>query len=177
LSRNRLSIYNFSDIFKPPSTGEKMNNPSIIKPLQDAKLTQIGIVVRNVDEAARKFSALTGMPAGEAIITDTVDKAHTVYRGKSTPARAKLIFFNMGQVTIEFIEPMEGPSTWREFLEKHGNGLHHIAFNVANTAKTAAAMESQGCRMEQKGDYTGGNYIYVDAAASIGAIVELLQND
>jgi catechol 2,3-dioxygenase-like lactoylglutathione lyase family enzyme len=153
-----------------------MNETTAMKPLQGSPLTQIGIVVRNADQAAQAFAALTGMPAGNTVITDMSDKAHTIFRGNSSSARAKLIFFNMGQVTIEFIEPLEGPSTWREFLDAHGNGLHHIAFQVPSTAKAAAAMETQGCRLEQKGDYAGGNYVYVDATVSIGAIVELLQN-
>jgi methylmalonyl-CoA/ethylmalonyl-CoA epimerase len=154
-----------------------MNASPVQHPLQNATLTQVGIVVRNADEAARRFSALTGLPAGDAVITDPLDRSHTAYKGQPTPARAKLIFFNLGQVTIEFIEPIDGPSTWRDALERRGNALHHIAFNVENSAETAKAMESQGCRMEQTGDYTGGNYIYLDVAEGIGAVVELLQND
>jgi methylmalonyl-CoA/ethylmalonyl-CoA epimerase len=154
-----------------------MSKDEAKEPLRGATLNQIGIVVRDAEEAARRFSALTGMPVTQPIVTDSVDKAHTIFRGQPSPARAKLIFFNMGQVTIEFIEPLDGPSTWRDFLDRHGNGVHHIAFQVEQTAAAAAGMEAQGAKSEQMGDFTGGKYIYEDAIAQVGAVIELLQND
>jgi hypothetical protein len=40
-----------------------------------------------------------------------------------------------------------------------------------------AYLDSKGVRLVQRGEYTGGRYAYVDSAAQLGAIIELLEND
>jgi len=50
----------------------------------------------------------------------------------------------LGSLSLELIEPVGGPSTWREFLDTRGEGVHHIAFHVPDTeaeAKLAVALE------------------------------------
>src|SRR3990172_12318250 len=107
----------------------KKRNHSMTKPtLGNTKVTQVGIMVRDIESKARAWSEILGLPMPEIIITDPVDKAQTEYNGKSTPARAKLAFFHMGQLDVELIEPIEGPGTWKDQLDGHGDSLHHIAF-------------------------------------------------
>ena len=145
-------------------------------PLQNAPISQVGIVVHNADKAAARFSALTGLPIPEPRITDTHEKAHTEFRGSPSNARAKLIIFNLGQMAVEFIEPLEGASTWREFLDQHGEGMHHIAFNVKDCTPALEQAARLGVPLVQKGDFTGGHYAYIDATGLFGAVVELLDN-
>jgi len=96
-------------------------------------------------------------------------------RGKATDARAKLAFFQMGeQLSLELIEPIGGPSTWQEFLDTHGEGVHHIAFRVKGTDSILAQLESKGLTTVQTGDHTGGRYAYVDAMDTLKIFLELL---
>jgi 4-hydroxyphenylpyruvate dioxygenase-like putative hemolysin len=140
-------------------------------------ITQVGIVVRDIEKSIDHYMQVFGVTQRpSAIITDTVDAAHTNLRGESTEARAKLAFFPMGQVTIELIEPVGGPSTWKEFLDTHGEGVHHIAFQVKGTDQVVQFLEGQGVPFVQQGDYTGGMYTYVDGAPKLGVMLELLEN-
>jgi 4-hydroxyphenylpyruvate dioxygenase-like putative hemolysin len=109
-------------------------------------------------------------------LTDPVEQAHTVYNGSPSPARAKLAFIQMGQVSIELIEPVGGPSTWKDFLDQHGEGVHHIAFQVKDTPKVVAGLNEKQIPLVQQGDYTGGMYSYLDSAPQLGVILELLEN-
>ena len=97
---------------------------------QNHTITQVGIIVKDIEKTAKDYAAFFGVSVPDIIITDSVDKAHTRYRGNSTEARAKLAFFNMGSLQLELIEPDAHPSTWREFLDTNGEGVHHIAFNL-----------------------------------------------
>jgi catechol 2,3-dioxygenase-like lactoylglutathione lyase family enzyme len=146
-------------------------------PLGTNTVTQIGLVVGNIEEAVQAWSALLGVPAPDIIITDTVDVAHTEYRQQSTLARAKLAFFHLGQVDLELIEPIGEPSTWRDQLEAHGSSLHHIAFHVKGMPDRIEVLAAYGLPLLQRGDYTGGHYAYLDGSQQYGAIVELLEND
>ncbi|MBN1438368.1 MAG: VOC family protein [Anaerolineales bacterium] len=145
-------------------------------PLQNAALCQIGFVARDGAATARKLARLTGLPLPDPIVTDGFDKARTEYRGQPTPATAKLYFFDFGQLAVEIIEPVGGPSTWREFLDRRGDGVHHIAFRVENTGRTAAALSALGMPSIQKGVFEGGSYDYIDAEKYIGTILELLDS-
>jgi catechol 2,3-dioxygenase-like lactoylglutathione lyase family enzyme len=140
-------------------------------------ITQVGIMVRDIETKAQAWADMLGLPVPEIIITDTVDQAHTEYQGEATPARAKLAFFHLGQVDLELIEPIGGPSTWQEQLDRHGESLHHLAFVIKGMKEKVAYLEAKGIPLVQRGDYTGGRYAYLDGTAQLGAVLELLEND
>ena len=110
------------------------------------------------------------------VITDGYELAKTSYRGQPSLAQAKLAFFDMGQVQIELIEPIGQPSTWKEWLDEHGDGFHHIAFHIKGTDKVVAYLETNGIPLVQQGQYPGGMYSYLDASNSLGMVLELLEN-
>lgn len=83
----------------------------------------------------------------------------------------------MGSLQLELIEPDEHPSTWREHLDKHGEGPHHIAFVVDGMKEIVASMEKNGMALVQKGEYTGGRYAYMDTFKNLKIMLELLEND
>ncbi len=153
-----------------------MTDKKAVPPLLNAVLCQIGFVAKDAGRVARKLAEITGITPGDPILTDSVEKAHTNFRGDPSSARAKLIFFNMGQVSIEIIEPVGGPSTWREFLDKHGDGVHHIAFTVKSTKETAAGLSAYGIPTVQSGIFEGGSYVYCEAEKELGVILELLDS-
>ena len=140
-------------------------------------VTQIGIVVRDIEAKARAWSEILGLPMPQISITDTVDIAQTEYQGEPTIARAKQAFFHMGHLDIELIEPVGEPSAWKDQLDQHGDSLHHIAFGVHGMKDKVAYLDSKGIPVVQRGEYTGGRYAYLDSGAELGCILELLEND
>ena len=140
-------------------------------------VTQVGIIVHDIDTKARAWSEILGLPMPNIIVTDTMDKAQTEYDGKPTIARARLAFFHMGQLDVELIEPMDSPSTWKDQLDGHGDSLHHIAFVIKGMREKIAYLDSKGVPLVQRGEYTGGRYAYLDGVAQLGTVLELLEND
>lgn len=146
-------------------------------PFPSAHMTQVAIIVRDIEHAAKKYAELFGLPAPAIIETAGFDQARTQYRGRPTEGRAKLAFFDMGSLKLELIQPLGGPSTWQEFLDQHGEGIHHIAFEVKGMDDVLVRLESHGIPTVQRGDYKGGRYAYVDGQpAGLGAVIELLEN-
>lgn len=146
-------------------------------PLGNNIVTQVGIIVPNIESAIQAWSAVLGVPAPEILIVDTVDKTQAKYHGQPTEARAKLAFFKLGQVSLELIEPMGEPSTWNDQLQGYGASLHHIAFEVKGMTESLDKLAAHGMTLLQKGEYEGGRYAYVDGVKDFGAVVELLEND
>ena len=146
-------------------------------PLGGRPLTQVGLVVAEIEPAARAWAALLGVPAPNIITTDGVELAHTEHHGQPTPARAKLAFFKLGQVDLELIQPLGEPSTWNDQLVAYGASLHHLAFGVKGMSQVLAQLAAAGLPLAQRGDYTGGRYAYVEGGPRLGAVIELLEND
>lgn len=140
-------------------------------------ITQIGILVHDIEKVSQAYADFFGVAKPETIVTDTADKAQTEFEGASTPARAKLAFFDMGSLQLELIEPDQHPSTWRNYLDEHGEGPHHIAFVIEGMKEKVTLLESKGFPLQQKGEFTGGRYAYMDTFKELKVLVELLETD
>ena len=139
-------------------------------------VTQIGLVVKDIEKTSKAYADFLGVDVPQWFLTDAVDKAQTIFKDKLTEARAKLAFFYLKNITIELIEPVGGPSTWQEFLDTHGEGVHHIAFEIEGMDEKIVQLQRKGMSLLQKGDYEGGRYSYIDSSQQLGILLELLEN-
>jgi methylmalonyl-CoA/ethylmalonyl-CoA epimerase len=145
--------------------------------LNPEMICQIGFIVRDIERTAERFREVFGFPRPEIIVTPGHEIAETTYQGEPSDATAKLAFFNTGQVQIELIEPDEKPSVWRDFLEQHGEGVHHIAFQVPDTKMATNRLAESGIGICQQGLYSdrSGMYTYMDSTPALGMMIELLE--
>src|SRR3989304_7207520 len=127
-----------------------------VTPLGTHTVTQIGIIVRNLEETVQAWSRRPGECATEILVPESVGRTHAEHQGRPTPALAKLAFFQLGQVTLELIEPMGEPSTWQDQLVRHGQSLHPIAFEVKGMVERLEMLAQQSPPVLQRRGYPGG---------------------
>lgn len=141
-------------------------------------VTQLGILVKDIEKTAQDYADLLGVEKPEIYMTATPDIAKTVYMGNDTPARTKQAFFHVGpNVDIELLEPDHEPSTWRHDLDAYGEGVHHIAFVINGMRKVVETFERNGMKEIQRGEWIGGRYSYLDAKDTLKLTLELLEID
>ncbi len=143
------------------------------------KVVQIGIVVRDVEKSAKNYAEFFGVEVPKIIVSETEDKAKTRYYGKPTMARVRQAFFNFENISIELLEPVDGPSTWKDFLDSKGEGFHHIAFEIKDMDDKIAKLNDKGIPLSQQGRWTGGSggrYAYFESEKQLSVILELLEN-
>jgi len=141
-------------------------------------VTQVGLLVHDIEKTAQVYADFLGVAKPEIKVTDVIEKSQAKYKGSPTKARAKLAFFKVGEgLDIELIEPDHEPSTWREDLNRKGEGVHHIAFQVKGMKERIADLQKENMPLVQSGEYTGGRYAYVDADRDLKVLIELLEND
>lgn len=136
-------------------------------------ICQVALVVKDIEKVARNYAELFGVEMPVIFTIPPVDEAHTQYRGQLTNTRAKLAVFDMGQVVLELTQPDEEPSSWKEFDETNGEGVHHIGFIVQDREKTMKYFEDKGIQVRHYGEYTGGSYTFVDSAEQLGVILNI----
>ena len=92
-------------------------------------VSQIGVVVREIERAVSYFSSIFGI--GPFTVYDWTPDKHWV---REEPSYLKLRMGKTmwGNVELELIQPLEGKSLHTDFLETYGEGLHHLGFNIFN---------------------------------------------
>lgn len=144
--------------------------------LTSKNITQVAIVVKDIDKARNEWAKVLGTEVPEASVAESHPSRPTRYMGVRSDDKAKLAFFAMDNLQIELIQPLGGKSTWQEFLDKNGEGIHHIAFNVKDINGVEKQFAMQEMPTVQNGGWDGGAYSYIDASKNLGCILELLEN-
>lgn len=143
-------------------------------------VTQVAIIVNDIEVTKKKYAEFFGVEPPPIIDAGDYEITQTTYMGNPAPrARSKLAFFNVGpNVVLELIEPNGEQSTWQDFLDQKGEGLHHIAFVVKGMDNQVAACEKFGMTETQRGKYGDGSgeYAYLDATRDLKCFIELLES-
>jgi hypothetical protein len=147
---------------------------------QDAfrECVQIGVVVRDLD---RTIDRLTGLfNIGPFRVTEWPPKGRDmerVYYGKPGDFTARMAFTSLGTVELELIQPVSGGSIWADFLEEHGDGIHHIRFNVLELDPLVEDMASKGIQVSQMGSGLRPGTVWANFASedAVGFVIEVLK--
>ena len=128
------------------------------------RLDHIGIAVRSL-ESARIYEAL-GL---------TIDHVETVETQK-----VKTAFISVGDSNIELLEPTSGDSTVAKFIEKRGEGIHHICLRVDDIERELADLQAKGFRLINPAPVPGAHgckVAFLHPSAGSGVLIELSQKD
>ncbi len=144
-------------------------------------IVQVGWVVKDLDPVVDYWQRLGLKNIHRAGVTDFPD---VTYRGKKTPLKMKMAFADIGGVQIEWIQPVEGYSVYNEFLSKHGDGVHHLAYQMPSPKvmdEQIRYFKQLGVGVVQYGTWKGqkgeGRFAYLDTGPEGGGVtVELTYN-
>jgi methylmalonyl-CoA epimerase len=127
------------------------------------KIDHLGIAVRSVDEALKFYRDQLGM---------TVALRETVEREKVNVA-----MLPAGEPRIELLEPTEADSVIGKFLDKRGEGLHHVAVKVPDLQVAVEKLRASGARLlnEPRAGAGGHLYVFVHPSSTGGVLLELIQ--
>jgi methylmalonyl-CoA/ethylmalonyl-CoA epimerase len=127
------------------------------------KVDHIGILVGNLDEAIKLYEDCFGAE---------VDRVETVPK-----QGVKAAILSLGQgANLELLEPLPG-SNMAKVLEKRGEGLHHITFEVDNVDKELSRLSERGIELIDKKSRPGleGMVAFIHPKSLRGVLVELCQ--
>lgn len=100
--------------------------------MQIKRITEVGVAVKDLDQAANLMVDLLGAEAGEVITMDLYQMRYRMCR--------------VGQVDFELMEPIDGKGLIADFIEKRGQGLHHIAFAVEKIEDGIKTLQEKGVK-------------------------------
>jgi len=103
------------------------------------KLHHIAVIVKDIDKAVAYYQSLGIATVGREV----------KFPEEKPSIRAK--FVDVGSIPIEFIQPLEGESDYKKFLESKGEGVQHIAFAVDNLDEEEEKLVDKGVSVIVKG--------------------------
>jgi methylmalonyl-CoA/ethylmalonyl-CoA epimerase len=128
------------------------------------KLEHIGIAVNNIPDANRIFGRLLGREP---------------YKVEDVPSEGvRTAFFDLGGVKIELLESTQDDSPIAKFLEKKGEGIHHLAFEVADIRESARMYEARGFQLVNSEPKKGADnklVFFLHPKSTNGVLIELCQ--
>ena len=143
------------------------------------KIAQVAIVCKDLEACRARWAAILGMTPQPIRTTRPGNEVKVIVRGKPSNARTKLTFFNTGEAILELMQPLGGESEWQRHLDKHGESVQHLGFQVVDLDKTIRSFEKQGMPVVHRGRYDSddGDYVYMDSQSQLGVTIELLHSD
>ncbi len=138
-----------------------------------SKIFQIGILVRNMDRAVEYYESLGIGP----FKTQTIRSIDRMVYGKPAKDLKNLVMATqVGPIELELVQPVSGESVQKEFLEKHGEGINHLAFLVDDLEQEVAKLQKKGFKVVSSGKFPqGGGNAYLNTDIVGGVIFELFQ--
>lgn len=145
------------------------------------KFWHVGVVVKDLERTLDTLTNVFGIGPFKIVDfppKDTDEDIEMTYYGKSADFSAKFCFAKMGDVELEIIQPISGKSVWFDFLEKHGEGIHHLKFLVPSLEETEQYLEEHSLGLTQVGSAVGPNkgrhWGYIGSEDKIGFVIEIL---
>ena len=136
-------------------------------------IDQVAYVVRDLDRAIERFAPLFG-----PISTMEIDLEGTLYRGRKSDVSLKLGFGRSGPIEIELIQVVSGESPHTEFLEKHGDGPHHVRCIVPELDPLLKKAEQKGFETiwyhQMPGD--GMRFVYLEREGTVLELIEATES-
>lgn len=142
-------------------------------------VAQIAIIVEDLDRAVEMYWKKFGVGPWHFYTYEKPMVSHMTRRGKTCEYRMRLALSHIGDMRIELIQPLEGDTVYKEFVEKHGYGVHHIGMLTSDMKKALEDADAAGLEMTMDGAGFGpdgdGHYAYLDTEDLIGTTIELIE--
>jgi methylmalonyl-CoA/ethylmalonyl-CoA epimerase len=125
-------------------------------------IEHIGIAVKNLEQAIRLYEQLLGTPC--YAVEEVADQ------------KVRTAFFKLGQTKIELLESTAPDGPIGKFIEKKGEGVHHIAFAVSDIAASLRDLQAAGVQIIDTAPRRGAEGLqiaFVHPKSTLGVLTEL----
>ena len=130
-----------------------------------SNIEHIGIAVKNLDEAIKFYEEIFGL------------KCYAVE--EVTDQKVKTAFFQVGQTKVELLETTDPEGPIGKFIEKRGEGIHHIAFAMKELQSSLDELRGKGIRLideKARKGAEGLNIAFIHPKDTQGVLIELCEH-
>jgi methylmalonyl-CoA/ethylmalonyl-CoA epimerase len=132
---------------------------------QQRRIDHTAVVVADMDEALARYERLWHV--------------HPTVRAEVPHQHVEVAFLPFGDTTIELIRPLDDDSGVARFLQRRGEGVHHIGISVRDIRSEISRLIAEGVEMIDREPRAGvhGEVAFIHPRGTGGVLTELVQND
>jgi len=125
------------------------------------RVNHIGIAVKDMDQAMKFWRLVFGVETPAPLIEKDV----------------KICMIRVGEVFVELLAPIGSEGVMAKHIEKHGEGMHHICYEVENIYAAVEELESKNVALISREPREGveGKIVFLHPKATNGVLTEILQ--
>ena len=138
------------------------------------RITQVAVVVKDLRATMKKYHEVMGWGPWSVYEHKPPVLHHTEVRGK--PVRYTMLGAEVhcDPIDFEILQPLEGPSIYKEFLKEKGEGLHHVSVvnSAENVHRALADFKKQGIGVLMSGRLKDIEFYYLDTEPVLKMVTE-----
>lgn len=129
------------------------------------KIDHIGIVVRDIQDALQVYEAALGLPLREVV--------------EVPEYKVRVAFLPVGESNVELVQPTTADSSTARFLEKRGEGIHHICLEVQDLEAALDRLRAHGVPLidEEPRQGAHGRVAFVNPRGTHGVLIEFVEHN
>ena len=137
---------------------------------------QVALVVRDLDATLKEYTNRLGIGPWRVMLCEPPRLTEMRIRGEPIGYSMRLAVAQTGRTMWEIIEPVDGPSIYQEFLDEHGEGIHHLVVEHEGLDydEALARFGERGCPPLMEGCLDGIRYAYVESEGPLKTTFELV---
>jgi catechol 2,3-dioxygenase-like lactoylglutathione lyase family enzyme len=159
--------------------GVSMNFKRVTPNSAPAPVGQIAVVVHDLERALDRYWRVLGIGPWSIYTYGPAIMREMTYMGQQAEFTMRLALAQAGGVVFELIQHLDGDTIYKDFLDRHGEGLHHMGVYVPDLHLAIEQALAEGYRVLQSGYGYGkrgdGGFAYLSTSNDLGAITELIE--
>lgn len=141
------------------------------------EVDQVGLAVNDLADAMDRYGSILGVEPWSVLRFEPPALTDRTYYGEPGDFTMDLAIAHAGETMIELIEPTGGENVYSDFLEEHGEGLHHVAYlswDEDEALEVIDKFEAAGMPVIQSGTFHDSKFWYLDTTDELnGTLFEL----
>ena len=139
-------------------------------------IKQVCVVVEDLNATIRSYWESAGIGPW-AVWTPKLTNMRI--RGKEVPYAMKLALARTNGFMWEVVQPLDGPGIYREHLDRHGEGMHHVLVRTSDRefAAILAQAKDRGMPLLMEGTWGQTHFAYIDAEGPMKMILEVFHRE
>jgi 4-hydroxyphenylpyruvate dioxygenase-like putative hemolysin len=137
------------------------------------KIIQIAHVVKDIEKSMMKYHEILDIGPWSVYTFAPPALRECTFMGKSSDATWVLSLAWVGDIQFELMQPLSGESVYTHFLDKKGEGIHHIKEWVDDCAAAIEEYRKKGIEVIQSGKYDEDEFYYLNTEPQLGILYEL----
>ena len=144
------------------------------------KIAHVCLVVKDINQSVERYWQDFGIGPWRIVTYGSADcTGEATYRGQPGQFRMRFALTDVGGLTLEMVQHLEGQTIYKDHLEKNGESVHHMGILVDDIARAQAEMEAMGYKAIMTargwGKSHDGDFAYMGTEEGLGVVYELVK--